>query len=243
MRSGDSIPSELFFKLIREGLLYTHGGGAGREDDERQAPSGDDRERTQIPQTLNDLLDVDGNLISFGAFKVRFGGPGGYDDDVLRQARASFEREFLRHRPKEAPNPSREEQSQPVPGAILKMIWVGERFEKALQYAALIHAGQFRKETGILDIAHLLGVASIALEYGANEDEAIGALLHDAAEDAGGLGRLEDIRVRFGDMVASIVEGCTDAVTIPKPPWRERKRKIHYASRQSGCIHSPCFRV
>jgi (p)ppGpp synthase/HD superfamily hydrolase len=32
-----------------------------------------------------------------------------------------------------------------------------------------------------------------------------------------------DIRHRFGDAVADIVQGCTDAVTIPKPPWQKRK--------------------
>jgi GTP pyrophosphokinase len=84
---------------------------------------------------------------------------------------------------------------------------LSDRFDKALMYATLIHAGQFRKETGIPYIAHLLGVASIALEYGATEDEAIAALLHDAGEDAGGVGRIEDIRTRFGDKVARIVEG------------------------------------
>ena len=97
------------------------------------------------------------------------------------------------------------------------------RFDQALHYAALVHAGQSRKGTDIPYLAHLLGVASIALEHGANEDEAIGALLHDAGEDAGGDGRIEDIRHRFGDAVADIVQGCTDAVTLPKPPWRKRK--------------------
>jgi (p)ppGpp synthase/HD superfamily hydrolase len=102
---------------------------------------------------------------------------------------------------------------------------LSECFEKALVYATVVHAGQTRKDTGIPYIGHLLGVASIALEYGANEDEAIGALLHDAAEDAGGRGRIEDIRARFGEKVAKIVEGCTDTVIAPKPPWRERKEK------------------
>jgi (p)ppGpp synthase/HD superfamily hydrolase len=96
-------------------------------------------------------------------------------------------------------------------------------FDDALQYAVIIHAGQPRKGTSIPYLAHLLGVVSIALEYGANETEAIGALLHDAGEDAGGAGRIEDIRTRFGEAVAEIVLGCTDAVTIPKPAWRERK--------------------
>jgi (p)ppGpp synthase/HD superfamily hydrolase len=99
------------------------------------------------------------------------------------------------------------------------------RFEQALAYAAIVHAGQFRKGTEIPYLAHLLGVASIALEYGADEDEAIAALLHDAVEDAGGVGRLEDIKSRFGEDVADIVASCTDAYVVPKPPWKERKEK------------------
>jgi len=97
------------------------------------------------------------------------------------------------------------------------------RFEVALTYAGVIHAHQQRKGTGIPYLAHLLGVASIALEYGATEDEAIAALLHDAGEDAGGSGRIDDIRLRLGDPVADIVQGCTDTVVTPKPPWRKRK--------------------
>jgi hypothetical protein len=102
---------------------------------------------------------------------------------------------------------------------------LSQRFEQALQYATLIHAHQERKGSGIPYIAHLLAVASIALENGANEDEAIGALLHDAGEDAGGEGRISDIRHRFGDAVADVVQGCTDAVVIPKPPWKQRKQE------------------
>ncbi len=108
------------------------------------------------------------------------------------------------------------------------------RFDQALHYAVLIHAGQLRKGTDIPYLSHLLGVASLALEYGANEDEAIGALLHDAGEDVGGRGRIADIRHRFGDAVADIVDGCTDADVVPKPEWRKRKEEyiahIHSAS-------------
>ncbi len=100
---------------------------------------------------------------------------------------------------------------------------LSSQFDQALQYAVLIHGGQQRKGTEVPYVAHLLGVASIALEYGANEEEAIAALLHDAAEDAGGRGRVADIRHRFGDTVAQIVEGCTDTFETPKPPWRKRK--------------------
>lgn len=66
------------------------------------------------------------------------------------------------------------------------------KFEQALHYAVLVHAHQERKGSGIPYIAHLLGVTSIALENGANEDEAIASLLHDAGEDAGGTGRIAD---------------------------------------------------
>jgi (p)ppGpp synthase/HD superfamily hydrolase len=102
---------------------------------------------------------------------------------------------------------------------------LGPRFEQALVYAATLHAGQVRKSTPIPYVSHVLAVTAIALEHGANEDEAIAALLHDAVEDCGGKPRLADIRHRFGGTVADIVAGCTDADVTPKPPWEERKRQ------------------
>ncbi len=68
-----------------------------------------------------------------------------------------------------------------------------------------------------------MAVAAIVLEYGGDEDEAVAALLHDAVEDQGGKPTLEEIRRRFGDRVAEIVVGCSDADETPKPPWRGRK--------------------
>ncbi|TAF07552.1 MAG: bifunctional (p)ppGpp synthetase/guanosine-3',5'-bis(diphosphate) 3'-pyrophosphohydrolase [Nostocales cyanobacterium] len=100
---------------------------------------------------------------------------------------------------------------------------LSEKFTQALTYAHQLHATQKRKASGIPYISHLLGVASIALEYGANEDEAIAALLHDAIEDQGGAATRAEIRHRFGDNVTAIVDGCTDADTTPKPPWKQRK--------------------
>ncbi len=61
------------------------------------------------------------------------------------------------------------------------------------------------------------------LENGGTEDQAIAALLHDAAEDQGGYETLNKIKEQFGSDVAEIVEGCTDAFTDPKPAWEERK--------------------
>jgi (p)ppGpp synthase/HD superfamily hydrolase len=102
---------------------------------------------------------------------------------------------------------------------------LGERFNDALAYAATLHREQVRKDTTIPYVSHLLATASIVLEHGGDEDEAIGALLHDAAEDCGGVEELERIRARFGETVATIVEGCSDTLETPKPPWKERKGK------------------
>ena len=97
-------------------------------------------------------------------------------------------------------------------------------FTQALVYAAELHADQVRKGSKVPYISHLLGVASIALEYGADEDEAIAALLHDAIEDQGGESVRGEIRARFGERVTEIVDGCTETDITPKPPWAERKK-------------------
>lgn len=97
------------------------------------------------------------------------------------------------------------------------------RFHFALGYASQLHAAQSRKGTTIPYAAHLLGVASLVLEHGGSENQAIAALLHDAAEDCGGSARLREIRGMFGDEVADIVEVCTDSFEDPKPAWKPRK--------------------
>ena len=100
------------------------------------------------------------------------------------------------------------------------------RYADAVAYASSLHAEQARKSTTIPYISHLLGVSSLVLEAGGDEDMAIAGLLHDGPEDQGGKETLDHIRERFGDRVANIVEGCTDSLSedpAEKPPWRERK--------------------
>lgn len=104
-------------------------------------------------------------------------------------------------------------------------VQLSSRFGEALDYAFKLHNSQVRKGTGIPYVSHLMAVAAIVLENGGDEDQAIAALLHDAVEDQGGLPVLETIRARFGDRVAEIVDGCTDAYDFPKPPWHERKQR------------------
>ena len=99
-----------------------------------------------------------------------------------------------------------------------------ERFDRALHFAHELHRAQERKGgRHVPYISHLIGVCSLALEAGADEDQAIAALLHDAAEDQGGRPTLEEIRRRFGDGVATIVDACTDTYEDPKPEWWPRK--------------------
>jgi (p)ppGpp synthase/HD superfamily hydrolase len=104
------------------------------------------------------------------------------------------------------------------------------RLDLAFSYAHEVHADQVKKGTSVPYLGHLMGVSSIVLDDGGSEDEAVAALLHDAAEDHGGHERLEDIRSRFGDAVARIVEDCTDSWEAPKPPWLVRKQSyVHHA--------------
>lgn len=106
-------------------------------------------------------------------------------------------------------------------GAAIKL---GPRFVRAFEFAARKHSGQTRKGTTVPYIAHVMGVASLVLEYGGDQDMAIAALLHDVVEDCGGAPVLTEIRRQFGSRVARIVDGCTDSDTDPKPPWLERKQ-------------------
>ena len=106
------------------------------------------------------------------------------------------------------------------------------RFVDAVDYARIAHAPQFRKGSGIPYIYHLLGVASLVLEYGGSEDQAIAGLLHDVLEDCGA-GHEGTIRAQFGDVVGDIVKACTDGTVESKARaekkgsaldhWRERK--------------------
>ena len=100
---------------------------------------------------------------------------------------------------------------------------LSSRFDDALAFAVDLHREQPRKGTGVPYVSHLLSVAALVLEHGGTEDQAIAALLHDAVEDQGGRPTADRIRERFGDLVAGIVDGCTDTDVSPKPPWRLRK--------------------
>ena len=130
--------------------------------------------------------------------------------------RTSVGRRHHGHRPIDAT----EDIAIDAPGALYT-----DRFLEALRVAAVLHGTQVRKGGHTPYISHLLGTCAIALEFGANEDQAIAALLHDVIEDIRPVERARQAVAAFGDEVLRIVEACTDSDSDPKPPWRERKER------------------
>ena len=98
-----------------------------------------------------------------------------------------------------------------------------DRMLDALQVAARLHATQARKGTEIPYLSHLLGACSIAMEFGANEDQAIAALLHDAIEDVEPVELAREEVGKFGEEVLRIVEACTQSDADPTATWRSRR--------------------
>jgi (p)ppGpp synthase/HD superfamily hydrolase len=86
------------------------------------------------------------------------------------------------------------------------------------------HGDQRRKGAETPYFGHILGVASLVVDEGGSEDEAIAALLHDAPEDQGGEETLDEIGEVFGEKVREIVLRLSDTLEDPKPPWKKRKR-------------------
>lgn len=104
---------------------------------------------------------------------------------------------------------------------------LGERFSNAVALAVELHATQTRKSIGVPFVSHLLAVASLIIEDGGDEDEAIAGILHDVLEDQPEKVTAEQIETRFGARVREMVEACTDTPPGysggPKAPWRTRK--------------------
>ena len=86
-----------------------------------------------------------------------------------------------------------------------------ERIKEALAFAKEAHAGQFRK-SGEPYIIHPILVATITARISSDETMVIAALLHDVVEDTERT--IEEVRGRFGEDVAKLVEGLTKIMEI-----------------------------
>jgi (p)ppGpp synthase/HD superfamily hydrolase len=106
-------------------------------------------------------------------------------------------------------------------------VQLSNQYYRAFEYANQWHRDQARKSTTLPYILHPMGVASLVLEAGGDEEQAIAALLHDVPEDCGGEVRLTEILEMFGPRVEAMVRGCSDSLVAEKEdkaPWRERKQ-------------------
>jgi (p)ppGpp synthase/HD superfamily hydrolase len=120
---------------------------------------------------------------------------------------------------------------------------ITDRLSQAFTYAERLHRAQTRKGNDIPYLAHLMAVCATVLEWSADEDVAIAALLHDALEDQGGLETLSAVETQFGSRVARIVAACSDSLTSDpraKAPWQERKdatiAKLQFADRDVALV-------
>ncbi len=86
-----------------------------------------------------------------------------------------------------------------------------EKIKSAYEYAAMLHDGQMR-QSGEAYISHPIAVAQIVASLGLDTDSVCAALLHDTVEDCADKTNLQEIRKRFGEDVALIVDGLTKIV-------------------------------
>ena len=110
------------------------------------------------------------------------------------------------------------------------------RFDEAFAYAHEVHGTQTRKGTGAPYIGHLMGVASIVIDDGGTRTKRSPRCCTTPPEDRGGRERLEDIRTRFGDAVATIVEDCTDSWTTPQGAVARAQEEVRGTRAHAGAV-------
>lgn len=93
----------------------------------------------------------------------------------------------------------------------------GEMILDAYEYAKTAHEGQ-KRNTGEEYIVHPVATLEILIDIQVDQDTLIAALLHDVAEDTEYT--LDDIKERFGDNIAQLVDGVT------------KLSKIHFSSKE-----------
>ena len=87
-----------------------------------------------------------------------------------------------------------------------------DKIQAAYDFAEKSHGDQ-RRVSGIPYILHPTSVACIVAELGMDTDSICGALLHDVVEDTPVM--LDEIRKRFGNDVAKLIDGVTKISKIP----------------------------
>lgn len=91
--------------------------------------------------------------------------------------------------------------------------------DKAIQFAAIAHEGQYRKGTKIPYIIHPVSVGFLLQRIGCKEEVVAAGILHDTVEDTDT--KLDDIKREFGERVASLVLSASEPDKTLA--WEERK--------------------
>jgi (p)ppGpp synthase/HD superfamily hydrolase len=98
-------------------------------------------------------------------------------------------------------------------------VFYQEQLVEAFAYAMQIHKDQ--KKMGEPLLSHVLDVVSLIIHFEGDEDAVIAGMLHDIKE-RGPASIMEEIRERFGEHVANIIDLCSED---PDIPWDENKKK------------------
>ena len=93
-------------------------------------------------------------------------------------------------------------------------------FDKAVQFAVEAHGGTERRGKGYPYIIHSMEAAAIVATMTHDQEMLAAAILHDTVEDTDVT--IEQIRERFGDRVAMLVQNET-APMDENMTWREKK--------------------
>lgn len=97
---------------------------------------------------------------------------------------------------------------------------MSDLLHEALRYAVEKHDGQDRKGTERPYAVHPVAVGRTLERYGFDDEITAAGFLHDTVEDTEAT--IEDIEERFGEDVASLVDGASEH--DKDAPWIERKR-------------------
>lgn len=93
-------------------------------------------------------------------------------------------------------------------------------FERAVVFATQAHSGTERRGKGYPYILHPMEAATIVATLTNDPEMLAAAILHDTVEDTSAT--IEQIRTKFGDRVADLVQHET-APMADDVPWRQRK--------------------
>ncbi len=96
--------------------------------------------------------------------------------------------------------------------------------EEAIVYATIMHQGKVRKLKNSPYILHPMEVAQILAAMTNDQEIIVAGILHDIVEDTDGT--LEEIRKRFGERVAALVDSETENAFLGESrenSWQKRK--------------------